>query len=245
MSETVIRNFAEACDKYASSKLILADRALGELLRLIANEPDVYAVLESSAKGFHFRQEFESAQIKTATGYQLRLPQSKHALIALVASILYSFDNGSISVLDFLEKFYPHPDGVKESFPVFTKEIVIPFRDAVISVMKGGAIKEEKSTALNGYHDMPTPIMPDGVVVQGGMILRSMNKLIIENGSIESTIKNAYLEIIDGAIHALEIKDIKLVKSFFMAMCFVFEDMRALQSRLKELESCYRLYMIM
>ncbi len=245
MSDTVQKRFAEACDKYASSKLILADRALSELLRLIANEPDVYGVLETAAKDFHFRQEFESAQIQTASGYQLRLPQNRYALIALVASILYSFDNGSISVLDFLEKFFPTDDGVKASFPVFTEEVIIPFRDAVISVMNGEEVRREDSATLNALNDEPSIVMPDGVVVHGGMILRSMNKLIIEDGSIESAIKNAYLDILDGAIHALEIKDVKLVRSFFVAMCFVFEDMRAMQARLKELESCYHLYMIM
>ena len=245
MSETVEKKFIACCDKYASSKLILSGQVLGELLRLIANEPELYAVLETSAKGFNFRQEFESAQIKTNMGYMLRLPQNKHALIALVASILYSIDSNSISVLDFLEKFYPSPDGVKESFPLMAQGLIVPFKNAVVSVMRGEESRREEVEALDAINDEPSVKMPNGVVVQGGMILRSMNKLIIEDGSIESRIKNEYLEILDGAIHALEIKDVKLVRSFYTAMRYVFADRRALSARLRELESCYRLYLIM
>lgn len=245
MSLNVEKRFVECCDKYAGSKLILSGPALTELLRLIANEPKIYTVLESAAKGFNFRKEFESAQIRTSAGYTLRLPQNKFALIALVASILYSIDNGSISILDFLEKFFPNPDGVKEAFPLMGKSLIEPFRDAVISVMRGEAVKEEETNALNALNDEPSVKIPDGVVVQGGMILRSMNKLIMEDGSIESYIKNEYLEIIDGAIHSLEVKDVKLVRAFYVAMRHVFANMRVMQARLRELEACYKLYLIM
>ncbi|MBQ2714711.1 MAG: hypothetical protein IJF76_03680 [Clostridia bacterium] len=245
MSAMVEKKFIACCDKYASSKLILSGPILGELLRLIANEPELYAVLETSAKDFNFRKEFESAQIKTNSGYMIRLPQNKRALIALVASILYSFDNNSISILDFLDKFFPSTDGVKESYPVFAREIVIPFRDAVVSVLRGEASQGVEVETLEAINEEPAVRMPNGVVVQGGMILRSMNKLVMEDGSIESRIKNEYLEIIDGAIHALEIKDVKMVRSFFIAMRYVFADRRALQARLRELLSCYKLYMIM
>ena len=51
MSEKVEKKFVECCNRYASSKLILSGQVLGELLCLIANEPELYAVLETSAKG--------------------------------------------------------------------------------------------------------------------------------------------------------------------------------------------------
>lgn len=242
MSLRVESKFVSACDSYANSKLILSNQALTSLLRLIAGENELFAVLEKCARDFNFKEEFQNAQINTGAGYVFRLPGSKKALVALVASLLYSFDNGSISILDFLEKFYPHADGVKDSFPLMTKAIIIPFRDAVLGLLRG---EEEEVEELTLDVEEKIERVPEGAVVHGSTILRSMSKLVLEDGSIEGSLKTKYLEIIDGALQALEIRDLKLIRSFFTALNLIFDGNRKAMAKVSDLYSCYKLYLLL
>ena len=242
MSIRVESKFISCCDQYASSKLILSNQALTQLLRLIASENELFSVLEKCAKGFNFKEEFQNAQINTGSGYVFRLPSNKKALVALVASLLYSFDNGSISILDFLEKFYPHADGVKDSFPLMTKAIIIPFRDAVIGIIRG---EEEESEEEIVEEVESVEKVPDGAVANGSTILRSLSKLVLEDGSLERDIKAKLLDVIDGALHSLEIRDVKLIRSFYTALTIIFEGERKAQAKLNDLYSCYKIYLVL
>ena len=242
MSMQVENKFINCCNQYVNSKLILSNQALTSLLRLIASENELFAVLEKCARNFNFKEEFQNAQINTGTGYVFRLPSSKKALVALVASLLYSFDNNSISILDFLEKFYPHADGVKDSYPIMARAIVIPFRDAVVGMLRG---EEEQVEDVVIQTEVNDERVPDGAVVHGSTILRSLSKLVLEDGSLEKEVKIKLLEVIDGSLHALEIKDAKLIRSFYTALTIIFEGERKAIAKLNDLYSCYKLYLIL
>lgn len=242
MSLRVENKFVSFCEQYANCKLILSNQALTSLLRLVASENELFGVLETCAKDFNFKEEFKNAQIDTGAGHAFRLPGSKKALVALVASLLYSFDNGSISILDFLEKFYPHADGVKSSFPLMTKAIILPFRDAVLSMLRG---EEEQVEEFIPEAQEKEERVPEGAVVHGSTILRSLSKLILEDGSIDRDTKAKFLDVVDGALHALEIKDGKLIRSFFTALNIIFIDDRKAMAKLNDLYSCYKLYLIL
>lgn len=241
MSETVQRKFIDYCNKYASSKLILSTQPLQDLLKLLASEKDIFAMIESSAKDFDFNEEFSNAQIQTSTGTVLRLPKSPKALVAFVTTLLYSFDNGSINVLDFLEKFYPTEEGVKGSFPIMCKAIIIPFRDTMISMLRGEA--EEIEEEIEEVQEKASAV-PDGAVAQGGRALRALAKTILEDRALTSQEKNDLLTVTDGALHALEIRDAKLVKSFLIALGYLVEDVKGASARLKDFESSLKLYLV-
>ncbi len=240
MSELAQRKFIDYCNKYASSKLILSTQPLQDLLKLLASERDIFAMIESSAKDFDFNEEFSNAQIQTSTGTILRLPKSPKALVAFVTTLLYSFDNGSINVLDFLEKFYPTEEGVKGSFPLMCKAVIIPFRDTMISMLRGEA--EEVEEEIEEVQDKCA--VPDGAVAQGGRALRALAKTILEDRALTSQEKNDLLTVTDGALHALEIRDAKLVKSFLVALGYLVEDVKGASARLKDFESSLKLYLV-
>ncbi len=242
MSDRVERKFVDYCNRYTSSKLILSTQPLQDLLKLLAGERELFTIIEASAKDFDWNEEFASAQIETGTESLLRLPRTPKALIAFVTTLLYSFDNGSISVLDFLEKFYPTEEGVKGSFPVMCKAIVIPFREAMISALRGEA-QEEEEQEEEVIVEKASPV-PDGAVAQGGRALRALAKTILEDGSLTSQEKNDLLTVTDGALHALEIRDVKLVKSFFVALTLLLKNVRGASQRLRDFESALKLYLI-
>ena len=241
MSELVQRKFTDFCNKYASSKLILSTQPLQDLLKLLAGEREVFAVIESSAKDFDFNEEYSNAQIETSTGSVLRLPKSPKALVAFVTTLLYSFDNGSINMLDFLEKFYPTEEGVKGSFPLMCRAIIIPFRDTMISMLRGEVEEQEEVTE---EVQEKVSAVPDGAVAQGGRALRALAKTVLEDRSLTAQEKNDLLTIIDGALHALEIRDAKLVKSFLVALNYLVEEVKGASARLKDFESALKLYLV-
>ena len=242
MIERIERKFVDCCNKYASSKLILSTQPLQDLLKVLAGEREIFSIIESSAKDFDFNEEFENAQIETSTGFMLRLPSSPKALIAFVTTLLYSFDNGSLSVLDFLEKFYPTEDGVKSSFPLMCKAVVIPYRDTIVSALRGEMSEEVESVEEEVVEKVSA--VPDGAVAQGGRALRSLAKSILEDGSLTSQEKNDLLTVTDGALHALEIREVKLVKSFFVALSVLLKGMKKESAKLKDFESALKLYLV-
>ncbi len=243
MSAVLERKFYDCCNKYASSKLILSTQPLQELLKLLAGDKELFRVIESSAKDFNFKEEFECAQIVTSSGSVLRLPKSQKTLIAFVTTLLYSFDSGNINLLDFLDTFYHTEEGVKASFPLMCNAVVIPFRDAVISALRG---EYEEESALESEEIVEKePAIPDGAVAQGGRALRALAKSILEDGSLTSQEKNEYLSVADGALHALEIRDTKLVKAFNVALKHVLKNVKGAPARLKDFESALRLYLIL
>lgn len=242
MSERVEKRFINCCNAYMTSKLILSTQPLQDLLKLLAGERELFSVIESSAKDFDFNEEFASAQIETGSGAVLRLPRTNKALIAFVTTLLYSFDNGSISVLDFLEKFYPTEEGVKASFPVMCKAVILPFREAMLAQLRGEA-EEEEPEPEEIVQEKPSPV-PEGAVAQGGRALRALAKTILEDGSLTSSEKNDLLTVTDGALHALEIREVKLVKAFFVSLTILLKNVRGASQRLRDFESALKLYMI-
>ena len=241
MSELVQKKFSDYCNKYASSKLILSTQPLQDLLKLLASEREIFAVIENSAKDFDFNAEFSNAQIETSTGSVLRLPKSPKALVAFVTTLLYSFDNGSINMLDFLEKFYPTEDGVKGSFPLMCRAVVVPFRDMMISMLRGDVEEVEEEVVEDT--EKPSAV-PDGAVAQGGRALRALAKTVLEDRSLIAQEKNDLLTVIDGALHSLEARDAKLVKAFLVALTYLVEDVKGASARLKDFESALKLYLV-
>lgn len=242
MSARVEQRFVDCCNRYISSKLILSTQPLQDLLKLLASEKELFAIIENAAKDFDFKEEYENAKIETSTGSVLRLPRSGKALIAFVTTLLYSFDSGSISVLDFLEKFYPSEEGVKGSFPIMCQAVIVPYRDIMVSALHGEQEEEEVLEAEEIVEKEPS--IPDGAVAQGGRALRALAKSILEDGSLTSQEKNDLLTVTDSALYALEIRDRKMVKAFNVALKHLLADVKGAPARLKDFESALKLYLI-
>ena len=124
-----LMEFESACRELVNTKYILADKKISALLKIIAKNKNLYALIANCALGFDFKAEFAAAKTQGAKG--LMLPQERKKLIAFVFCLLLSFDTNQTDLKKFLNTFYFSPLGPSTEFETFSHQAIIPFSTAV------------------------------------------------------------------------------------------------------------------
>ena len=129
------------CNALASSKFLFCKRFINDLLRLVAFDKEIFAVAQDAIKSFNYETEFDSSIVIINNREALQLPRNNKRIVALVLNILRDFDKNSSTICPFLERFFPSASP-NASFEIFAKDVIVPFRDAMVSLLEDG--DEEK-----------------------------------------------------------------------------------------------------
>lgn len=103
------------------SKLILIEKSVSKLLRVIAQNDGLYNLIAETVLGFNFDKEF-ALVLKEE---EFNLPSSPDKIIALVFCILNEIDNGKISAISFIKGAFNNSS--EEGYSKFCTKIVEPF----------------------------------------------------------------------------------------------------------------------
>ena len=118
-------NLYNAYKEMVSSKLVLAEKTISELLRQVAQNDGIYNLIAETVLGFNYEKELALA-MKDGV---LVLPKTDEKIIPLVFCILNEIDNGKISAITFITKTFN--DSKEEGYRAFCEEIVKPFVEAI------------------------------------------------------------------------------------------------------------------
>ena len=126
-SDEAITDFFRSCDDTAAAKFILAEKKISTLLQVIASSKKLFAIMANATQSFDFAAELK----KAVRGKEFVLPTGRKKQIALVFSLLYSFDTKKLDLQEFIHNHF-ESDNVNEEFSAFGSVIIGSFRANVL-----------------------------------------------------------------------------------------------------------------
>lgn len=239
MNENSIKSISKAVNDVVSTKFILSAQAVSNLLRVVASDEVLFATFSEGMQNFDFDTEFQKACIETAGGTGFHLPYGKLRTVALVTCLLYSFDSGEKHFIDFLQKYF-EGENANTQFQAFCEGVMIPYGEAFVSVLSG----EADNPTVDSEPEKKSNPVPTGAVVQVEYIVREINANIMADKDFTKEEKEELLILTDGVNRALEARDERLLKAMVVGMKFALSGHGRLAKRVKDIEACLKLYLI-
>ncbi|MBO5910127.1 MAG: hypothetical protein J6Q15_01315 [Clostridia bacterium] len=128
MDNLDLKQFNIACEDFISGKYILANIKVKALINSINASEKLTNLVSNSLDGFDFSTAFR----ESVTSSGLQLPHEDKNVIAYCFNVLYNLDEGTVTFLDFLTKYFASSKmSGGEEFKLFTSTIIEPFKRAI------------------------------------------------------------------------------------------------------------------
>lgn len=217
--------FLSAVDELSNSKLLVADNYIRKTLIALTNDKECLAVLSECSKGFQFENEYIRYFVKSKT-----LPEDKSTVVALVTSLLYVIDGGSLRLNEFITDFAKTDDS-EDAYKVFLDKIIKPYREAVVELVRGEPIEDVKPTRPS-YDKMNE----DVAAVLDELIAQT------EELKLEGAVYDDVIGAINGIRHAIVFSDALLTKTAFKGLFFALQSYRIRLSAMTDLMKILIIY---
>lgn len=122
-----IDDFLIAINNLLSSKYILVDRKISDILLSIAGNASVYNLIAECMVNFDFREEWENA----TKGESIELPNTNAKQISFIFCLLNNIDDGNLDITRLLEKFFSNSSNISP-YDLFCKNIIVKFKNLVM-----------------------------------------------------------------------------------------------------------------
>ena len=206
-----IKTFVDACDKMTSSKFIMIDKRISDVLKSIAKTQLVFEYVKECMINFNFDREWKLATTKV--GYMLP-PEEPHKFVAFVFSLLNCMDDKKISASELLSRYFSKSETNNGPYSDFCDLLIVRFKNLIVSKLlnKSGEVVVKKQTvAANFDKDVLSRLaflvkdLKD--YVQG---LKKVKKSPITKGEL--------VEIINALHNAIKNDDVRYIKPFVFAI---------------------------
>lgn len=223
-----IKTFTDACDKMASSKFIMIDKRIGDVLKSIAQTELIFDVIKECMINFNFEREWKSATSKV--GYLLP-PEESHRFIAFVFAILNLIDDKKISASDFLSKYFSKTETEAGPYSDFCQMLVIKFKNLIVAkLLNKNEVQQEPKPKVVANFDKD-------VMSRLAFLAKDLKDYVqgLKKVKKSSVTKGELVEIINGLITAVKNEDGKYVKAFVTAIKAGHGKDREIEARLVEI----------
>ena len=128
MDNLDLKQFNSACDDFIAGKYILANIKVKALLNTIHSSEKLTEMVSVCLDNFDFNTAFKESVIPNG----LQLPGEDKNIIAYCFNVLYNLEVGTVTFLDFLNKYFASVQtSGGEEFKNFASTIIEPFKQAI------------------------------------------------------------------------------------------------------------------
>ncbi len=128
MDNLDLKQFNSACDDFIAGKYILANIKVKALLNTIHSSEKLTNMVSTCLDNFDFNTAFKESVITKG----LQLPLEDKNVIAYCFNVLYNLEVGTVTFLDFLNKYFASAEtSGGEEFNKFAITIIEPFKQAI------------------------------------------------------------------------------------------------------------------
>lgn len=203
-ADRYIDEFKAACDSLVSSKYILADKKIAQILKVIACSRKLYGLFKDSLSGYNRAAEFKKSKSFFKGRQKLVPPKSQTKFIAYVFCLLLELDTKKRILGDFLDEFYFDINPNSE-FSKFCAELIIPFKEAVEYVYINGTdygLDDETvdHTLYDAVHQL----------------IQEMNVILSESSAVDGGVKQDLFLIGSAIENSLTPNKIDIVKALMV-----------------------------
>lgn len=238
-----LQDFCLKCNAICSSKLILADKKISNLLKTIAGSEGICRLLEKCLDGFNYKIEFLKSKIpdtKKQGKFEIVLPEDEK-LIAYVFCLLCEFENKEKDLTQFLIDYYGFEDLFNDGFANFCNKIIIPFKNTVVSVSSNieKEIKEIVKPDLElVYQELN---IKDNAFIKINKLYRELIRNINKESQLNTEERKHYLMVAGAFLSAFEKKDAVLSDVLLIALKYMSINYRFLVNKVRAIEKIFEL----
>ncbi len=137
-----IELFDKRCIEMMSSKFIVADVRIRNILKSIAGSRRLLAVFAAAAKTFNFDAEFDRSIVVDGVKKFIRIPDDPMRHIAFVYSLFWEIDMKNIDLHKLLNEYYAVGQNINDFYNCFNAEVIFSFREKVMELYYDEMIPE-------------------------------------------------------------------------------------------------------
>lgn len=207
--------FNDAVNAFYNSRLIIVDKVISGFLSTIVGTPDLIELVSDSAKTSNFRLEYNNAVGVDRNGNPVfRLPHNPRHTVSLVVGLLFEFDKKTISIVEFVTKFYP-AEASHESYLRFLDEIITPFADAFRKLLTGDKAIE---TIADNASDSHRKVLDEKAREECDYWVRMLMDAVIASNGISDELRVDSVTMVKGMLYALDTGNPIIIKLVWIGM---------------------------
>lgn len=230
-SKEEINDFIIACDNMNSSKFILVDKRIGEVLKAVATTKPVYNAIAENMINFNFAGAWSYATNKTG---EFSIPEGK--LIGFVFCMLKAINDGKININDCLIKYFPAAADSKSSYTLFCEKTIVPFKQQIVELLCTSPKKKVESAKGEIKKDNLESQILDRLI----FLTKDVRVYVVGLKKIKGcpVAKQEYMNILDTLLLSLENKNsqyyLPLLQTL-LALCGKDKELKQRIDSIKEL----------
>ncbi|MFA5449536.1 MAG: hypothetical protein WC292_03755 [Clostridia bacterium] len=232
-----LKKFNAAIDAFFSSRLIIVEGTIRSYLELVADESELLRIISESAKNNAYALEYKKAVSRDGVGGFLTIPSNRRQLITLVTGLLYEFDAKTLSVIDFVTRFFP-AETSHESYRLFCEKVIMPYADAFRYMLEGEP--RELSEAI--AEELAIIPYPDKAKEDTDFWLYSLLDIVVGDNSSTEENRREYVAMIKGLLYVSETRNPMLIKTVWIGLKNTLGFRKPFMRELKEIEMILKSY---
>jgi hypothetical protein len=226
----------QACFSLLNSKLILSSGKITAILNVVAADEVLKKTVADAMTDFDYKREFLNSIYKFGNRIRFKLPPSSKNAVALVVNMLYEFDNGAISFIEFITATF-QGDRPDDCYREFGESVIKPFLGRVEELIFAEGPPPSAAERL----DAQTVFVGNGILNSSGYIMRNLRAMVVEQAPKDSA---ALQFMIDGLEYTMETGDLRLIKIAFLGLKSMLKEYRQFAASIAELEGVIRMYTV-
>ena len=228
-----INAFMNSCDDLINGKFIFAGNKVANILKAINESPELYEVIAECLKDFNYEKEFGRAKIKLPTKKgTFKMPEEYTSKIPLVFCMLVEIQENKIDFKQFLADYFD-TDDENSQFENFAQQVIIPFKDAIaylFDIEGQNKFKKEPEKKLETKQEERKEL-PSKMTKYFDDISASLDDIErdIDYVKVKEEVYDDVKYMTENIKVAINKKDVKMVNSLVIGLCYVIKQIKKLR----------------
>lgn len=225
--------FQESINLFFSSRLILVEKPISNILKILVSRPDYFSIIGECARTAPFKSEYKKAlSHSNSNEVRFSLPKTDMQIVSLIVGLLFEFDKSTISPTDFITNFFPGPKP-HDSYIKFCDNIIRPleisFKNLYLGVFVTPPNESPSAPAVNAT-------IPDKTKEECYYWINIMIDSVIGDNSIPETIRKDCLKLLKGFLHVMDYNDPIVLEAIWIGLYHTLVKSNNCLREIKELE---------
>jgi len=233
-----ISEFISSVDGLINGKFILADIKISNILKMIADNPSLYAFIKNCLIDFSFDKELSRAEVKNRfNNGEFKLPMEKNKIVAFVFCLLVECDAKRIDFYGFINSNFKSDKNGSE-YANFAKTILVPFKEIVINefLNRANETEEENKPSEEENGEENINVVNDIFSSIEGYLNAMQDNIAIDR-RIKSGEKENLNYIIKNIIYSFKYKDMNILNAFISVLDILADKYASIRLPLKDIKS--------
>ena len=210
--EQSLKRFLDKADEVIGGKYLFAIKKMEEMLRVVSSSKILFEVFEYCYNGENL-EKLKAHYLTASSKSSFLMPESEKQSIALCFYIINQITTGEVDFNTFLTAYFPSEGSFLDSYDMFIKYLVVPFRNTVKlvveNVMAASAIRASRE------QNFEKPHIDDYYLIGLSAYLEEDRRAVVATGLKDDAAKDMVV-ILDAMIKCAKDGTVEMLKPLFI-----------------------------